>query len=73
MAGVTRLELATFPSSLTGRSNQQFDQMAGVTRLELATSGLTGHKTIFTPFYLPLLNSLNIMLISHCLSFCFFS
>ena len=45
MAGVTRLELATFPSCLTGRSNQQFDKMAGVTRLELATSGLTGRRS----------------------------
>ena len=25
VAGVTRLELATFPSSLTGRSNQSFN------------------------------------------------
>jgi hypothetical protein len=25
MAGVTRLELATFPSRLTGRSNQEFN------------------------------------------------
>jgi len=52
MAGVTRLELATFPSRLTGRSNQSFNIFFAFSRFDLVfTNSYTGSiGIIFTKY-----------------------